>query len=211
MTIFSDTPAEILSEMMVVIERQYAPLLIPTVLLSPKTPVPPANTPQPQIQGTMRVFARRPITIFVAYAPNDEDEKYRKLLERELKTISKQGLNIIWDFFDVTTSLDLITDTDNPLDLSDLILLLVSPDFVSLDFCYDPAMQQAVERHKRGAWVSPILLRKSRWEPTPFGIKPLPVLPKNRVPVKEWRDDDAAFFDISEGIIRGVRHLAGHQ
>jgi hypothetical protein len=209
MTIFSDTPAEILSEIMVFIGKQSAPLLIPTVLLSSKTPLPPVNTPQQQIQGTLRIFARRPITIFVAYAP--DDERYRQLLERELWTLSRQGLNIIWDFFNVTTSLDLIMDTDNPLDMSDLILLLVSPDFVSLDFCYNQAMQQAVDRHKRGAWVSPILLRKSRWERTPFGIKPLPVLPKNRVPVKEWLDEDAAFFDISEGIIRGVKHLAGHQ
>ncbi len=210
MTTISDSTPEILSEIVVFLERQYSPLLTPTILLSSKAPSLPVNAPQPQgKQKAPRIYAERPVTIFIVYAP--DDERFRILMERELNTLLKQGLNIVWDFFDVTTALDFITDIDNPLNERDLILLLVSPDFVTLDFCYDPLMKQAVERHKKGAWVSPVLLRKSRWERTPFGSKPLPVLPKNRIPVIDWPNEDDAFFDISVGIERGIKYLAGHQ
>jgi hypothetical protein len=204
MTTISDTTSEILSEIVAFLETQYSPL--PTIKMSSKAPPLPDNASQLQpTQRPQQVNNERPITIFIAYV--SADDRFRKLLERELRTLSKQGLNITWESYEVTTVLDFITDIDNPLNERDLILLLVSPDFVTLDFCYDSVMKRTVERHSKGAWVSPVLLRPSRWERTPFGMKPLPVLPRNKRPVTEWSDEDAAFLDISEGIERGIESL----
>ncbi len=208
MTAISDTSPELLSEIMAFLETRVSPLS--TIEMSSEAPPLPEKASQPQpAQKPQQVSSERPVTIFIAYV--SADDRLSKLIERELKTLLNQGLNITWEAFDVTTALDFITDIDNPLNERDLILLLVSPDFVTLDFCYDPLMQQAVERHKKGAWISPVLLRRSRWERTPFGRKSLPVLPRNKLPVTEWSNEDAALFDISKGIERGVTYLRGHQ
>ncbi len=211
MTTISDTTPELLSEIMAFLHTRYSPLS--TIEVGSEAPevsseAPPLsdNASLPQLaQKPQQESNERPITIFIAYV--SADDRFRRLIERELNTLLRQGLNIEWDFFEVTTVLDFITNTDNPLNERDLILLLVSPDFVTLSFCYDPLMEQTVKRHRKGAWVSPILLRRSRWERTPFGKMPLPVLPKNKIPVTEWANEDAAIIDISEGIEIGITFL----
>jgi hypothetical protein len=42
---------------------------------------------------------------------------------------------------------------------ADFILLLVSPDFLASDYCYDRQMRRALERHAAGeAQVLPVIL-----------------------------------------------------
>src|SRR5207247_8975168 len=81
-----------------------------------------------------------------------------------------------------------------------IILLLISPDFMASDYCYKE-MTQALERQKRGeAHVIPIILRPTHWQGAPFDN--LQVLPEDGKPVvsKEWHSSDHAFFNIADGI-----------
>lgn len=87
------------------------------------------------------------------------------------------------------------------LEAAHLILLLVSPDFLASDYCYDVEMQRAMQRHEAGeARVVPIILRPCDWHEAPFGR--LNALPKDGKPVTKWTDFDDAFLDITEGIKR---------
>jgi hypothetical protein len=46
------------------------------------------------------------------------------------------------------------------LNTAHVILLLVSPDFLASDYCYEIEMARALERHERGeAVVVPIIIR----------------------------------------------------
>jgi hypothetical protein len=50
-----------------------------------------------------------------------------------------------------------------------VILLLISPDFLASDYCYGVEMQRAIARHAtQEAQVIPILLRPVDWEDAPF-------------------------------------------
>jgi CheY-like chemotaxis protein len=80
-----------------------------------------------------------------------------------------------------------------------IILLLVSADFLASDYCYDVEMKRAMERHASGeARVIPIILRPCDWHVTPFAK--VQALPKDGRPVIKWRDQDTAFSEITRGI-----------
>jgi TIR domain len=56
------------------------------------------------------------------------------------------------------------------LETANMILLLVSPDFLASDYCYDREMARAMERHESGeARVIPVILHACDWHSTPFG------------------------------------------
>ena len=59
---------------------------------------------------------------------------------------------------------------DENLERADLILLLVSADFMNSDYCYDIELKRALERHEaKEARVVPIIVRKVAWHSAPFG------------------------------------------
>ncbi|MER5029371.1 toll/interleukin-1 receptor domain-containing protein [Pantoea anthophila] len=50
---------------------------------------------------------------------------------------------------------------DHYFSQADIILLLISSDFIASDYCYLVEMTDALERHKKGeAWVIPVILRE---------------------------------------------------
>ena len=179
-----------------------------------KTPTIPENAPSPQSRqpSQERNNGLQPISIAIAYVQTDE--RHKNCIERDLRTLVKQKWNIKWNAYDINTPSEWVTDVDDPLNACHLLLLLVSPDFVSSEFCYDPSVSQAVKRHMSSFWVSPVLLRPCLWEDTPFGPvqvggKGLPVLPMNQLSVAEWPSEDAAFLDIARGIKRALEYLKG--
>jgi hypothetical protein len=86
---------------------------------------------------------------------------------------------------------------------ANIILLLISADFLASDYCYDIELRHAMERHEaKQARVIPIILRAVDWHSAPFGR--LNALPRDGRPVTSWANQDEAFFDI----VRGIRSVA---
>jgi hypothetical protein len=60
-------------------------------------------------------------------------------------------------------------------------------------------MKQAIGRHDNDtARVIPVILRPVDWQKTPLGL--LQALPKDGKPVRQWRDLDEAYVNITEGV-----------
>lgn len=101
-------------------------------------------------------------------------------------------------------------EIDSHLESSQLILLLVSSDFLASDYCYDKEMKRALEKHEEGsAKVIPIVLRSVDWEGAPFGK--LQALPKDAKPVLSWDNQDEAFTNITQGIRNSVKDIANNK
>ena len=97
-------------------------------------------------------------------------------------------------------------EIDTHLQTSQIILLLVSPDFLYSEYCYSKEMMQAIDRHKNGqARVIPVILRPVLWEGAPFGE--LQALPKDAKPITIWKTLDEAFNNVAKGILRVVEEL----
>jgi tetratricopeptide (TPR) repeat protein len=143
-------------------------------------------------------------TIFVSYA--HEDDFFRQELEKHLQALYRQKLIEVWHDRNISAGTDWTQQMREFLDTADIILLLISPDFLSSDYRYSVEMVRAMERHKaRKARVIPIILRPVIWEGTPFAA--LQSLPDDDKPVTAWPSTDAAFLNVAENIGRVVREL----
>jgi hypothetical protein len=150
-----------------------------------------------------------PSKIFVSYA--HEDENFRLELLKHLRLIEKQGYVKSWHDREITAGEEWREEVDQHLRDADIILLLVSADFVNSEYCYDIEMQTAIEAHNSGKkLVIPILVRPvANWEEATFGK--LQVLPTNTKPVSNWDSLDAAWADVVSGIFKAVQRREQEQ
>lgn len=145
-----------------------------------------------------------PIKIFFCYAR--KDRVFRDSLERHLEPWRRSGQIITWHDREILPGTKWKREIDVHLQTSDIILLLVSPNFMASDYCYGVEMRQALERHKAGeAHVIPIILHPVHWQETP--LSDLQALPTDAKPVSTWPNHDEAYLDIAAGIAKVVKTL----
>ena len=144
------------------------------------------------------------IDIFFSYA--HEDEALRNELAKQLKLMKRQGLINEWYDRDIDAGTEWKQVIDEHLNTAQVILLLVSPDFLDSDYCYETEMKRAMERHEaREARVIPVILRSCDWYSAPFGK--LQALPRNAKPITTWSNRDDAFLDVAKGIRKVVEDM----
>jgi TIR domain len=145
-----------------------------------------------------------PAEVLISYS--HRDEKLRQALETHLSLLRRQGFISVWHDRRISGGTEWKEQISAHLDSAALILLLVSPDFLASDYCYDIEMKRALERHADGtARVVPVILRPVDWHEAPFGK--LQALPKDGRPISTWANRDQAFKDVVEGIRRTIREL----
>src|SRR5947209_4742063 len=145
------------------------------------------------------------LEIFYSYAPKDKE--LRDKLEQHLSGMQRKGRIIGWYDGLIQAGKNQEREIAAHLNSANIILLLISPDFMASDYHQNIEVKRAMERHEFGdARVIPILLRTVDWQDTPF-FK-LYSLPTNGQSVVQWTDLDEAFKDIAEGIRRVVDDLS---
>ncbi len=146
------------------------------------------------------------IKVFISYS--HKDESLRDELTTQLSLLRRQGFISDWHDRKIVPGDEWAREIDRNLNTSQIILLLVSADFIASDYCYGIELKQALKRHKEGkARVIPIILRPVDWEDALFGK--LQALPKNAKPVTTWPNRDEAYLDIAKGIREIVKELNG--
>jgi hypothetical protein len=147
-----------------------------------------------------------PISIFYAYAK--EDEGLQKELEKHLSLLKREGVITGWHFRMIRGGKEWQGEIDSHINKAKMILLLVSPDFISSDYCYDVEMKTAMELHdSKAARVIPVILRPCDWQSAPFGK--LQAFPKDAKAITKWPDRDEAFLDVAQKIRKICDELQG--
>lgn len=142
-----------------------------------------------------------PARIFFSYA--HRDEVHRASLETHLKLLQRQGMVEGWHDRMIRAGEAWADEIDARLEEADVILLLVSADFLASDYCWDREMKRALERHDAGeARVIPVFVRTCEWRGAPFGR--LQGLPRDARPVMQWDDPDEAWTNVAAGIRAAV-------
>ncbi|MDP2313812.1 MAG: toll/interleukin-1 receptor domain-containing protein [Pseudomonadota bacterium] len=143
----------------------------------------------------------RPAKIFVSYS--HEDEVHRRELGKHLTVLQRQGSISVWNDRQILVGVEWKGEIDRNLEEADIILLLVSPDFLASDYCWDIEMKRAMERHDaREAYVVPIFVRACSWRGSPF--EKLQGVPDPKVPIAEAVSKDAAWTAVAEALRRLV-------
>lgn len=131
----------------------------------------------------------------------------RNTLSKHLTILQQQKVIKGWSDRDITAGEEWENKLWEQLELADIILLLISVDFVSSEYCYSKEMVRALERHNSGeARVIPIIIRPVDWSGTPFAK--LQVLPNEGRPVVLWQNKEVAWVDVSKGIKKAAEALA---
>jgi hypothetical protein len=142
--------------------------------------------------------------LFFSYSHADED--LRDQLEKHLSGLQRQGLISSWHDRRITAGTELGEAIDSHLDAADVVLLLISPDFIASDYCYEEEMKRALERQRKGETrVIPVILRPCDWHGLPFGE--LLATPTDGRPITKWPNIDEAFLDVVTSIKRALKDL----
>jgi tetratricopeptide (TPR) repeat protein len=148
-----------------------------------------------------------PINIFIAYSRKDIE--LLEDLRNSLKILNRMGLvGEVWYDGLIEAGDEWEVSIKNALLNADIILLLISSDFISSDYCYNVEMVEALKLHEQGKTkVVPLLLRDCLWERTHFSK--LQALPKNGKPIlsEYWNNKDIPLKQVYESIIEIINNI----
>ena len=143
-------------------------------------------------------------SVFFSYS--HADEALRGQLETQLALLKRQGVITVWHDRRIGAGQEFAQEIDRHIETDDIVLLLVSADFLASDYCYDKEMLRAMERHEAGeAIVIPVILRACDWHEAPFGK--LNATPPNGKPVTQFPDRDEGFLEVVKAVRGAVTRL----
>lgn len=148
---------------------------------------------------------QKPFSVFISYS--HKDEAYRRALETHLSFLRRAGQLTVWHDRMIGPGEEWERRITDALELADIILLLISPDFADSDYCWGIETTRALERREQNdAIVIPILIRPvAGWTGTPIGK--LQALPLDARPVALWSNPDEAYQNIAEGLQRLIANI----
>jgi tetratricopeptide (TPR) repeat protein len=142
-----------------------------------------------------------PLRVFISYA--HEDEVLRDKFVRALSQLQRDGLIEGWDDRGIAPGAEWAGVIDERLKSAEIVVLLVSNDFLASDYCNQIELETALKRHEdRAARVVPVILRPCDWESSRFAK--LQALPKDGKPVIDWKTEDHGFLNV----VKGLRSIA---
>ncbi len=147
--------------------------------------------------------------IFFSYAAEDRLEKEE--LDKHLQPLKRLGGAISWNNAEIAPGANWQDATRRYLQSADIILLLISPSFLSSDMIWNDELQPALKRHENGECrVIPVLVKPCVWQDMSFAdMQMLPVSPESGrlQPVALWRNADEAYATIVQGIQRALSDM----
>lgn len=153
--------------------------------------------------------APAPVSLFYSYA--HEDDALRLELCRHLKILERRRLVAQWTDREIQAGEDWNRRISDELQMADLVLLLVSTDFINSDYIFGRELTVAMQRHAAGvATVVPILVRAVNIESEDddaFPFMKLQGLPTDMRPVTSWPNRDEAWTNVAKGLRATVKAI----
>lgn len=150
------------------------------------------------------------IKLFISYS--HKDKEHCTELVKHLNMLEKANLVDSWEDGELLPGDNWDEVIKQNLNEADIVLFLLSIDFMNSNYIDQNEIQAAVEKHNKGEVVIvPIMLRKCFIKGTIF--EKIQGLPVGMVPIlsKDWHSKDDAFYDVLEGLERIIIDLKKRQ
>lgn len=131
------------------------------------------------------------------------DESYRERLEKFLVTLRDANKITEWHDRKILAGDEWKEDIKHNLEEADIILLLISQDFLTSSACKEEISFALNPANKK--ITVPIILKPCMWLETQ--LKDIQAVPKDGKPIIEWDSVDSAWLDVAEKITRLVDSL----
>lgn len=156
----------------------------------------------------MKKQTTAPLKVYYSYAQEDQDLQ-RELAKHFYPLVQAQMIET-WQESDMHVGKEWEKEIEEKLMSSDIILMLLSSDFLFTDRINKLEIPLAINRHKNkkdAILLVPILLRNCFWGITPLGIfKSLPISGK---PVSRYDDKDTAYTEITKEVYNLIQKKFG--
>jgi formylglycine-generating enzyme required for sulfatase activity len=127
----------------------------------------------------------QPIKVFLSYS--HQDDELRQELSSHLSSLAHQKLIEPWHDRNIDAGSEWASEIDQNLAMAEIILLLVSSDFINSRYCYSIEMKEALARHEaKSVQVIPVIIRDCDWTRSPLGQ--LQAIPRDNQAVASNRD-----------------------
>jgi tetratricopeptide (TPR) repeat protein len=146
--------------------------------------------------------ADQPLKVFISYS--HQDDALRQRLDVHLSLLKRQGVLEVWHDRRLQGGEHWEEAIDQALEEADIVLLLISPDFLASDYCYGRELTVALERDRRHeAVVVPLLLHPCDWQSAPFAR--CQAFPRDNQPISIHPRGENAAFSL---VVAELRRLA---
>src|SRR5436853_6482670 len=150
----------------------------------------------------MPIHPPEPPEVFVSYS--SKDKRFKDSLLKQLKVLAQQGVISTWHDGVLVPGQQWNNEIIEHLNSSRLILLLVSPDFLTSDYVSRVELKLAAKRHQRKeVCVIPVLVRNvNAWKTQPFGalkLGDLQAVPAGEKFIVDWEKREKAFAEVENG------------
>jgi hypothetical protein len=145
------------------------------------------------------------VEVFISYS--HKDSIYRQELVKHLQgLVWEKVLKSAWHDQEILAGDEWEKEVEEHLRTAQVIILLVSPDFIASKYCREKELELAMARHDNGeARIVPVIVRPAYWKSTPLGR--FQALPPEGKAISVSPDMDEAFVAVVEGIRDQVKQL----
>ncbi|MDH1610856.1 toll/interleukin-1 receptor domain-containing protein [Klebsiella aerogenes] len=142
----------------------------------------------------------------LVFSYSHADEALRNELEKHLSPLKRAGKITTWHDRCIVPGQEFERQIDQYFSEADIILLLISSDFIASDYCYQVEMTNALERHKRGeAVVIPVILRECAWHQLSFGS--IMAATVDGKPITRFASHDEGYVQVVDAVSRAITNL----
>lgn len=148
--------------------------------------------------------ADKPPTVFISYSHKDELEKEGLL--NHLQVLERAGMLELWIDDHIEGGADWLSEITQAIDRADIVILLISNNFLLSDFISGKEVPAVLERRNdQDLKVFPLIARYSEWWAFDW-LNRMNVRPKNGLPI--WRGDNPDIDRDLHDIAREIALLA---
>ena len=131
--------------------------------------------------------------IFISYS--HKDDSHRKALETHLSSLKRNGYVSTWTDRKIPIGDDWKKEIDKNIESSNIIIFLISADFIASNYCFEEEARLALEKHEKGeAILIPVVVRPCDWQDLAFGK--LQALPEEGRPISIWANADEGWLNV---------------
>lgn len=144
------------------------------------------------------------VRIFISYSHKDEEIKDELL--KHLSPMRRLGKIADWHDRNIEAGEKWEDSILKSLNSADIILLIISIDFINSDYCYVKEMDAAIDREaEKKAIIIPVIARSCMWKGTKFGG--YQALPTNGKAIQTWNTIDEPLSIVAEGVQLAVDRI----
>ena len=152
-------------------------------------------------------FIKERLRVFISYSHKDEDIKDK--LDAHLAFLKRDERIVTWNDRKILAGQEWDLKIKEELDHADLILLLISANFIASDYIWKFELTKAIERNNSGmAIVIPIFCKPCNFENMPFAK--IQGLPKSSTPIILAKNMDEILTEVTSNICSVIDNVCNN-